>query len=100
MSTRAGERPGSMSAPLPAVLGIADGLGLREVDRLERNAFVWKDRLELTLNGRRTENHLRPQQQGGGDGFGIQNIQKRITTLHIDHRRDDESWFRQADVVG
>jgi len=75
------------------------GLPLGEVDRLEGNAFVWKDRLKLASSSRRTEDHSRPQQQGGSDGFGVQDIQNWMTTLHLDHRRDDEPWLWQTDVI-
>jgi len=63
---------------------------LREVDRLERNALDWKDRLKLSSGGRRTEDHLRPQQQRSRDGLGAQDIQCRMASLHVDHHRDPD----------
>jgi len=80
--------------------GFGDGPRLREVDRLERKALVSKDRPKLTSDSRRTEDHVRPQQQRGNDSFDAQDVRYRMTTLHVDHRRDDESRLRQVDIIG
>jgi len=78
----------------------AVNFGLRKFDRLIGNALDWKDRLQLTSGRRRTEDHLRPQQQSGGGGFGVQDVQTWMTTIHANHHWENESRDRQTDVVG
>jgi len=80
--------------------GFGEGGGLRKFDRLKCNALDWKDRPQLTSGSRRTEDHLRPQQQSGGGGFGVQDVQTWMTMMHANHHWDNESRYRQTDVVG
>src|SRR5580658_5544791 len=77
-----------------------ESLGLREVNRLERDVLGPKHSFKLSTGGCWTEQHFRPQQQRCGRGFGVKYVQGGIAALHVDHHRHDEPRVGYTDIVG
>jgi len=67
---------------------------------LECDVFEREYRCELPTCRRRTEYHLRSEHQGGGSGFGVQDAEVGVATMHTDHHRDESSRFRETDILG